>query len=237
MAVRLAESLIERQRFDPEDLLDRYLGWWRAGAIDTGPTTAEVLSLVDAGVSNSEAVQWVHEASGGLTAGCNPAHRCPPLAMAASLPDEEIAACAIREARLTHYDPLAGDVAVAVAALCRGLIRGHPWEVALDWAKLRRSQATIRALGLDSGAPLSPGGFAPEVLRAAVHFISAAGAFEDSLDQALTFAGPANYSPVLVEAITGARWGASAISEQAMAHCEVLPRVVQAAEALAQGWK
>src|SRR3954471_12286030 len=96
MAVRLAESLIERQRFDPEDLLDRYLGWWREGAFDTGPTTAEVLSLIDAGVPNFEAVQRVHEASGGLTAGCNPAHRCPPLSMAASLPDDELAAYAIR---------------------------------------------------------------------------------------------------------------------------------------------
>ena len=94
MAVRLAESLIERQRFDPEDLLDRYLGWWRAGAFDTGPTTAEVLRLVDAGVPNAVAVVRVHEASGGLTAGCNPAHRCPPLAMASSLPDDAPAACA-----------------------------------------------------------------------------------------------------------------------------------------------
>jgi ADP-ribosylglycohydrolase len=232
MAVRLSESLIERQRFNPEDLLTRYLGWWRTGAFDTGPTTAEVLSLINAGVPNFEAVQRVHEASGGLTAGCNPAHRCPPLAMAASLPDDELAACAFREARLTHFDPLAGDVAV----LCRGLIRGLPWEVALDRAKRGRSPATIRALGLHIGAPLSPGGFAPEVLRAAVHFVTGAGTIDGSLAESLAFAGPANYGPVLVGAIGGARWGASAIPERAMAHCEALPRVVQAAEALTQGW-
>jgi ADP-ribosylglycohydrolase len=156
--------------------------------------------------------------------------------MAESLPDDELAACALREARLTHFDPLAGEVAAVVAGLCRGLIRGLPWEVALDRAKRGRSQATIRALGIDNRAPLSPGGFAPEVLRAAVYFVAGAETFEDSLAEAHTFSGPVNYGPVLVGAIGGSRWGASAIPERATAHCEVLPRVVQAAEALAQGW-
>jgi ADP-ribosylglycohydrolase len=236
MAVRLAEGLVERRGFDPEDLLARYLGWWRAGAFDTGPTTAQVLALVGAGVSPPVAVERVHEASGGLTAGCNPAHCCPHLAMAASLPDEALAACALREARLTHGDPLAGDVAAAVVTLCRGLIRGLPWEVALDRAKRGRSPETIRALGIDRGPPLSPGGFAPEVLRAAVRFVAGAGTFEGALAESLAFTGPANYAPVLVGALGGARWGVSAIPAGLLAHEEMIPRVVRVAGALAQGW-
>jgi ADP-ribosylglycohydrolase len=53
--------------------------------------------------------------AGGMTAGCNPAHRCAPLAMAPFVPDEELAERALQEARLTHHHPLAGDVAAAVA--------------------------------------------------------------------------------------------------------------------------
>src|SRR3954447_6035622 len=60
MAVRLAEGLIERRGFDPEDILAHYLGWWRAEAFDTGPTTAQVLALIDAGVSPPVAVERVH---------------------------------------------------------------------------------------------------------------------------------------------------------------------------------
>ena len=236
MAVRLAEGLVERRGFDPEDTLARYLGWWRAGAFDTGPTTAEVLRLVDAGVPNSEAVLRVHEASGGLTAGCNPAHRCPPLAMASFLPDEALAASALREGRLTHGDPLAGDVAAAVVALCRGLIRGLPWDAALDRAKRGRAPATVRALSLDRPDPPSPGGYAPEVLRAAVHFVAGAGTFEGALAGSLAFAGPANYAPVLVGALAGARWGASASPAGLLADEEITPRVGRVAEDLAQGW-
>jgi hypothetical protein len=32
MAVRLAESLLELGRFDPADIVTRYLRWWRQGA-------------------------------------------------------------------------------------------------------------------------------------------------------------------------------------------------------------
>ena len=78
MAVRLAESLSDRRQFDPEDILSRYVAWWRDGAFDTGPTTAAVLSLVDGGMDGIEAVKRVHNESGGMTAGCNPAHRCAP---------------------------------------------------------------------------------------------------------------------------------------------------------------
>ncbi len=52
----------------------------------------------------------------------------------------------------------------------------------------------------------------------------------------MDFAGPANYCPVLVGAIAGARWGASAIPMSLLAHVDILPRVCEPAEALAEGW-
>ena len=51
--------------------------------------------------------------------------------MAPFIPDGELPRVADREARLTHYDPLAGDVATAVTVLCRMLIRGDDWTVAV----------------------------------------------------------------------------------------------------------
>jgi len=74
MAVRLAESLADRRRFDPGDVLVRYLGWWREGAFDTGPTAAEVLALIDAGVPQQVAVERVHRDSGGP---CSPPEQSP----------------------------------------------------------------------------------------------------------------------------------------------------------------
>ena len=63
---------------------------------------------------------------GGKTAGCNPAHRSPPLAMLAALADDDLPGRAATEARLTHHDPLAGDVAAAATPPISGPLSHHP---------------------------------------------------------------------------------------------------------------
>jgi ADP-ribosylglycohydrolase len=226
MAVRLAQSRLECGGFDPADILERYLHWWREGAFDTGLVSGRALELVAAGIPAQEATAQVHLEFSGKTAGCNPAHRSPPLSMLASIADEDLARCSMTEARLTHHDPLAGKVAAAVNKLCRALIRGATW------------QDAVRKTGrfADQEGAGDNGGYAPDVLRTALHFVATSACFAEALERSLDFAGPANYSPVLVGAIGGARWGASAIPQPALAHVDILSRVRQAAEALAAGW-
>lgn len=227
MAVRLAESLLDRGGFDPADVLERYLVWWRQGAFDTGPVSDRAFELLATGLPVPEAAAQVHREFGGKTAGCNPAHRSPPLSMLASLAAEDLSARAMTEARLTHYDPLAGEVAAAVNRLCRSLIRGDAWDTAV------RCCCSLA----DRGGPGNNGGFAPDVLRAALHFVGTSPGFAEALGRSLAFAGPANYCPVLVGAVAGARWGVSAIPRAALGHVEILPRVRASAEALAAGWQ
>jgi ADP-ribosylglycohydrolase len=237
MALHVAESLIERQRFDPQDLLTRYLAWYREGAFDTGPVAGRVLELISAGMAPAEAVEAVHIERRGYTAGCNAAHRIAPLAMAAFIPNEGLACAAQHEAALTHRHPLAGDVAAAVAVLCRQLALGVPWQASIARAAAGRLPETADALRSESPRSLlKPRGHAPEVLRAAVHFVGRSADFQTALREALRFAGPPNYAPVLVGAIAGARWGEHAIPPEELAHCPVRERLWAAAERLASGW-
>jgi len=218
LALRLARSLLAREAFDPADVLRLYLAWWEEDGTDSGPTTARVLEKIRHGTPPALAVAQVHEERGGLTAGCNAAHRSPPLAMAACLADDGLAEAAARDAGLTHGHPLAGDVAAAVVVLCRLLIRGATWPAALGHAAAGRCEETAQALRDGGTGPGGRGGYAPEVLRAAVYFVGAAATFEEALRRALDFAGPANYCPVLVGAIAGARWGAGAIGADSLGH-------------------
>lgn len=235
MAVRLAESLLELGRFDPADIVGRYLCWCKEGAFDTGPVSERALELMAAGMSASEASAQVHREFGGKTAGCNPAHRSSPLAMLASLADEDLPGCAITEARLTHHDPMAGDVAAAVTVLCRSLIRGVAWEIGVKRSVEERRTETKDAVFSVREGPGTSGGFAPEGLRAAVYFVGSSSSFTEALERSLAFAGPANYCPVLVGAIAGARWGSSAIPAPALAHVEIRRRVETCAQGLAAG--
>ena len=61
----------------------------------------------------------------------------------AAIADDELAGCALVEARLTHHDPLAGEVSAAVNSLCRSLIRGDAWDMALRRVIHSVSQATL----------------------------------------------------------------------------------------------
>ena len=237
MALLLAESLHACRGLNLEDVGKRYLTWWHNGGFDTGPTAANVFDAVSSGLTFEEAPERVHGAFRGLTAGCNPAHRAAPLAMCALLPDCGLAAAAAAEAMLTHQHPLAGDVSAAVATLCRALIRGRSWESALDIAAVDRLDDTRNALSRTSGPP-SDSGFSPAALQAAVHFVNSCPCFNNALDQALAFAGPNNYCPVLVGSIGGARWGDSGLDPLRLERREDLPlrRIRSAAEGLSELW-
>lgn len=198
MALRVAESLGERRGLDLSDVGGRYLDWWREGAFDSGPTAKRVLELVESGVSFERAVVRADQEAGGMTAGCNPAHRSAPLAMCAFLEDSELEPAAKQEARLTHAHELAGDVAAAVARLCRALVRGVPWPDALGGATRGRRTETRRALEVMAFDEIRPSGFAPETLGAAIHFVDSSDSFAIALARSIRFAGQDNYCPVLV---------------------------------------
>ncbi len=238
MALRVAESLVDQRALNMIDIGSRYLDWWRDGAFDTGPTVARVLTLVDSGASFAQASAQVDEDLGGMTAGCNPAHRLAPLAMCRWLDDPALDRAAIEESRLTHGHPLAGEVAAEVVRLCRALIRGTAWPAALRGVADGCSPEIRRALESAHAGELSRGGFAPEVLRAAVHFVDSADSLSAALVRSIDFAGPANYCPVLVGSIGGARWGRRQIEDDLLQHHKLLiPRLTAAALDLAAGWR
>lgn len=237
MALELAEALVEAGGFDPERVFARYLAWWEAGGFDTGPVAEQVFRLAAEGCPREEAVRRVDSELGGRTAGCNPLHRVAPLAAAAAVPEESLADAARAEAGLTHLHPLAQDGAAAVAVLCRSLALGRPWQEALgDAAASARLPETAAAIGGAAEGPAGAGGYAPEVLQTALHFVGRHRSLEDALASAIGYAGPANYCPVLVGAIGGARWG---VDEGLLARFPPtvpVERLERLAGALAAGW-
>ena len=74
-------------------------------------------------------------------------------------------------------------------------------------------------------------------LRAAVHFVATSEDFHAAVSRAVTFAGPANYCPVIVGAAAGARWGAASIPSADLSHCTSLGRIEAAADKLADTWQ
>jgi ADP-ribosylglycohydrolase len=211
MALHLAESLLLCRAFVPYDIQTRYLDWHRNGGFDTGPVAARVFN---------------HQ----QTAGCNPAHRAAPFAAAHFLQGDALINAVLTEAKLTHYDPLAGDVACAVVLLCRALIEGKSWEEACDIASSGRLPETQRAFENHTLDQLNNGGYAPDVLAATLYFVRNHTTFSSALRASFPFAGGGNYCPVLIGAIGGARWGDAEVPLINIPHVGLRSRLKAVAE-------
>eukprot|EP00698_Gefionella_okellyi_P009426 TRINITY_DN2395_c0_g1_i1.p1 TRINITY_DN2395_c0_g1~~TRINITY_DN2395_c0_g1_i1.p1 ORF type:complete len:283 (+),score=42.22 TRINITY_DN2395_c0_g1_i1:30-878(+) len=250
MACRVCESVIECGRYDGDDVFSRLQSWMEAKrgedrAFDTGATIMNVFGKIRGGMKPKDAAIVVYKETD--SAGVNPAHRNVVLAMAWCIPDSELASCAIDECTYSHAHPLSQQVAAATAVLCRALIRGHDWKAACSLAAESRVPEVRQAL-LEPRhkSRLDNGGFSPCVLEAAVHFVSHANSFDDALMPSLDFAGGANFCPVLVGAIAGARWGASNIDDEHIDHVDkpcpysggqkYVPRFTACAAKLAADW-
>jgi ADP-ribosyl-[dinitrogen reductase] hydrolase len=211
MANILSDSLENRKGFDPEHVRMAYLNWWREDAFDTGPTFAIAMGELDRGTEPEEAVRMAHEKLGGNSGGCGPVHRAAaPLALCRHIPTSQLAEAAIQEARLTNYDSVAGDISAATALVIRNSIDGAGGGDLASLIRAGKGRLPVTQAALEGGTiqPVKPSGYAPDALQAAIYFLQSSTSHEEALERSIRFAGPANYSPVLVGAIGAAyAWG------------------------------
>jgi ADP-ribosyl-[dinitrogen reductase] hydrolase len=217
MALELAESLLARRCFDPQDVITRYKAWNDREGFDTGRVAAMVFRQMDK-MSNEEAVREVEACLEGLTAGCNPAHRSLPLALAPHIDTASLSIVGRKEAALTHHHPIAGSTSVAFLIMVRRLIEGSV-KSDLDHFTTDFDRELLPGFRAQGAREISSGGYAPDVLHAAIHFAFKSESFSEAMDSSVRFAGPDNYCPVLVGGLAGARWGVESIDDLHLSHC------------------
>ena len=192
LAKILHKSLLASDGFKISDLVNRYYHWWDTDAFDTGPTFAMVFQKVSRGVSIEEASKEVDKQLNGATAGCGPAHRIAPIAGYKNIPTDSLVSIARAEAAITHYHPDAGNCSAIMALLCRYLIEGSTWNESKSIVSQNEDVKTTW-IKIDN-ASLNNGGYVLDVMHSAIYFLDRA----NSLENSLSFAGPANYCPVIV---------------------------------------
>ena len=228
MALCLAESLIERQTFDPVDQLERYVRWWREGHLsstgecfDIGGTTSEALSTFMR--SGEPFCGPDHDRS----AGNGSIMRLAPVPMFFANEPREAVRLSGESSRTTHQHPAAVDACRYFGGLLVASLRGTPRDVLLSAAYCPAEGgwhdqplvAEVAAVANGSFKAKDPpairgSGYAVHSLEAALWAFHRSDNFRDGALLAVNLGDDADTTGAVYGQLAGAHYGASGIPPQ-----------------------
>ena len=222
LTVRLATSLIELGGYDPDRALGAYVDWYRTDPPGMSDHMRQVLGSVDGGTDAYRATSAVHF-EGEVTSGNGAVMRTTPIGIAFAGRDDPLRDATLADAALTHFDPLAGKVALLHNQVVSWVLTGGP-QLAFDqlkdpeWLDDRVEDVVIPATSgvLKFAVTLAksePGSALASIAIALAAFFNADD-FEKGLVWAVNLGGDTDTNGAVTGALLGARLGAAAIPQR-----------------------
>jgi ADP-ribosyl-[dinitrogen reductase] hydrolase len=214
MAFRLADSLIARGGFDPDDVLSAYVSWYGTKPEGLDPATDEVLRRISAGADSYAATSIVAQSGGGTAA----LTRTLPIAIGFAGHDSGLRDATLADAALTDWDPLVGKAALLLNQSVSLLVTGGPRALSdslqdpLDIDD-RLQDVVLPAIGgvrrvAEDVAGREPRSVVtPIAVAFAAYFTS--DSFEHALEWSVNLGGDAAANGAVTGALLGARFGAT----------------------------
>lgn len=218
MALALADSLLVQSRFDPNDLMSRFVAWWKGGAysctstcFDIGTTTREALQIF------SETGDPFAGSMDESTAGNGSLMRLAPVALFALHDEEQAVRIARDQSRLTHAAPQAVEACAFFVTLLQEAILGLERDNVLQsrsWSGHDAVQAVAKGLWRGkSRHEISSSGYVVSTLETVLWAVYHTSSFEDALVLAVNLGHDANTVGAVTGQPAGALYGASAIPD------------------------
>lgn len=243
MALCIARSLAECERFHPQDIATRFVAWYDDGPFDIGGMTRRSLNRIKTGVSwETAGTQEWEESPEGRNAGNGSVMRCAPLAIAYAGYPAALVRTSIDSSRITHADPRCtygcAVFNLTIAAALRG--QDTPLRTALkilseDLAtSLQQTTGVIpdgASTVLESGVPdklraalekvpdnvdpneLSNSGYVVDSLQTALYDGLTAKSAEEAIVTAVNRGGDTDTIGAMAGAVAGARCGVSSLPD------------------------
>jgi ADP-ribosyl-[dinitrogen reductase] hydrolase len=219
MALRLATSLIEIGAYDADRALVAYVDWYRTDPPGISDHMRQVLASVAGGSDAYRATSSVHF-GGEVTSGNGAVMRTTPLGIAFAGREDALRDATLADAALTHFDPLAGKVALLHNQVVSWVLTGGPERVFNElkdpeWLDDRIEDVVIPAtsgvLGFAVALSRSESGSALATLAIALAAFFNADDFEKGVVWAVNLGGDTDTNGAVTGALLGARLGAGAI--------------------------
>ena len=240
-ALCIARSLVEEQRFDPEDIAERFVGWFDSDPFDIGRMTMRSLSRLKHGDAWEEAGQHVWEQSReGQNAGNGSVMRCPPLAIPYAGDWNRLAEVSRQSSQITHADPRCTAGCAILNLTVAGLLddADTPLQDALDYVAADAPDELLTALRPlargDSPDTLETSGYVVHSLQTALHDGLVADSAGEAIVTAVNRGGDADTIGAIAGAVAGARFGASQLPDRWLSAIEEHEELEDLAEQLVE---
>ena len=220
MARNLMRSLAAQQRFDPDDLLERHLEWFRSDPPDVGTLTGRVLRRIAAGEDAATAAQEIwNERGPEVSAGNGSVMYCAPLGLAYANRSDELGHLAPALSALTHVDGRCMTAVLAVTLGVAALVRGEPASdaarAALTAVEDREGgeelEFLVEAVGGSRAIDGPDQGFCLFTAGAAFQALVRPGDVETELRRVVSLGGDTDTNGAVAGALLGARDGANGL--------------------------
>lgn len=238
MALRLAESLVERGDHDPADVMRRYAEWFEGRPRDVSLTVRTVMLSYRAGTPWDLASRRAYEVLGHPIAGNGSLMRCAPIALFFRTDAARRRRAAQRESMLTHFDPLAGWACVAyvdllVAALGGELRARLPAIARALEDEDRRISAVLLEAAAAEPEEVGNSAFVVDSLRTALWAVLRSGTYEEAVCTVVNLGDDADTVAAITGALAGAVHGATGIPRRWLDALEVRDQASALADRLA----
>lgn len=228
MALCLAESLVERKGFDPEDQMERYVRWFREGYWSSNGR------FFDIGVTTRRALERFEETGTPIVGSTDPnaagngsIMRLAPVPLAFGGEPERAMDLAAESSRTTHGAAACLDACRYLAGLIVGAVEGSPKEELLApgftpapgyWER-HPLHAQIRQIAEGSFLRREPpeirgSGWVVRSLEAALWAFAKGSSFEDGALLAVNLGDDADTTGAVYGQIAGAYYGADGIPQR-----------------------
>jgi len=220
MARNLMRSLAAQGRFDPDDLLERHLEWFRSDPPDVGTLTGRVLRRIAAGEDAVTAAQEIwNERGPEVSAGNGSVMYCAPLGLAYANRSDELGHLAPALSALTHVDGRCVTAVLAVTLGVAALVRGDPVEDAArsalsavdDLEGGEELEFLVEAVGGSRAIDGPDQGFCLFTAGAAFQALLRPGDVETELRRVVSLGGDTDTNAAVAGALLGARDGANGL--------------------------
>ncbi|CAN5523010.1 ADP-ribosylglycohydrolase family protein [soil metagenome] len=217
MALCIARSIVERERFDPDDIASRFVDWYRSNPPDIGNTTRRSLQLLDEGAPWQEAGAQTHREMRPRDASNGSIMRCAPVALLARGDPDFNARASADSSRITHANPLSVDGCVALNAGIASLLDDPAADVlaiAIEAAQDGLVIESLKAVPDQTVESIDAGGYVLSTLQSAFWAVTTSGSLEDAIVKAVNLGQDADTTGAVAGALAGAKWGYQAIPER-----------------------